>query len=358
MYAISAADCISPAMDRTRTLLFRPFNWGTYLKLCLVAVITESMGGNFNSSRNFGRSTGNGTHNFPNFHFTPEMIAIIVGSAAAVLILGLVIAYLVTRLRFAYFHCLIHNLREIAPGWRIYKDQATRFFWLNVGVGLGFLLLVILIAIPFAAGFVRLFRDTPMGSQPDWGVLLSLVLPLIPIILVLALAGFATKVVLRDFMLPHYALENATAGQAWGAAWSRIMAEKGAFFVYALLRVILPIGAGIAMFLILFLPALLFAGVTAGVEVALHAAFAQATGAGVVAGIALQVFFGAIAFLVALFVWICVAGPVSTWIRQFALLFYGGRYPALGVILYPPPMAPVTPTAPYTPAPPFAPGIG
>ena len=31
MYPISAADAISPAIQRTRTFLFRPFRLGTYL---------------------------------------------------------------------------------------------------------------------------------------------------------------------------------------------------------------------------------------------------------------------------------------------------------------------------------------
>ena len=60
--------------------------------------------------------------------------------------------YLITRLRFAFFHCLIHNIKEIRPGWHIYREPATRFFWLNFVVGLCFLLLLALIAIPFVAG--------------------------------------------------------------------------------------------------------------------------------------------------------------------------------------------------------------
>ena len=34
-----------------------------------------------------------------------------------------------TRLRFAYFHCLIHKTKEIRPGWEIYREPATRYFW-------------------------------------------------------------------------------------------------------------------------------------------------------------------------------------------------------------------------------------
>jgi len=37
-----------------------------------------------------------------------------------------------------------------------------------------------------------------------------------------------------------------------------------------------------------------------------------------------------------------LGGPIATWIRNYALLFYGGRYQALGDILFPPPPAPGT----------------
>ena len=50
MRAISAADAISPAVERTKQLLFRPFSWGTFLKLGLVALITEGLGSNLRSS--------------------------------------------------------------------------------------------------------------------------------------------------------------------------------------------------------------------------------------------------------------------------------------------------------------------
>ncbi len=54
-----------------------------------------------------------------------------------------------------------------------------------------------------------------------------------------------------------------------------------------------------------------------------------------IAGIAVQVFFGVVAFGFALLASICLGGPVATATREFALVFYGGRYQALGNALYP-----------------------
>jgi hypothetical protein len=345
MRFISAPDSVSLAIQRTRDFLFRPFRWGTYLKLGLVAIITEGIGSNFGSSKHGGPSPGHGPIINSPFNIPPVWIAAAVAAVLLAILLCLVIFYLVTRLRFAFFHCLIHNSSEIRPGWRLYREQATRFFWLNLGVGFCFLLLVVLVALPFVAGFIRLFHETPPGGPPDWGLLLSLVLPLIPVLILLALAGFALDVILRDWMLPHYALEDATAGEAWQEVWDRITAEKSQFAVYALLRLILPVIAMVALLIVLVIPGLMVAGSVAAIVYAIHSAFADATGASALIGILLQVFFGVVAFGFALLASICLGGPLSTGLREYALIFYGGRYQALGDLLDPPPPPPFVPGA-------------
>jgi hypothetical protein len=348
MRAISAVDSVSLAIHRTRDFLFRPFSWGTYLKLGLVAIVTEGAGRSFhpNSSGHGGHSSGHGPMNLSPFDIPPIEIAAIAAAVLFMILLAFVIFYLVTRLRFAFFHCLIHNMKEIGPGWRLYGSQAMRFFWLNVVVGICFLVVMAAVAIPFVAGFWRLFHETPPGSHPDFGLLLSLTLPLIPIFLLLVLAGVLAALILRDWMLPHYALDDATAGEAWAHVWARIMAEKKEFFVYALLRVVLPCIAMVVLFMLLIIPGLALAGSLAVVEFGLHSAFADATAGAAIAGKLLQVFFGILAFGFLLLASICLGGPVSTGVREYALTFYGGRYNALGNILYPPAPPPFQTGAP------------
>jgi hypothetical protein len=330
MPAISAVDAVSAAVQRTREFLFKPFSWGTYLKLGLVAIITEGLGGNLNSSQHNNHSTGGGSGLPASLHFKPEWIAAIVFAALLAILLSMFVAYLITRLRFAYFHCLVTKTKLIRPGWHLYAGQASRFFWLNIGVGLCFVLLVGLIAIPFAAGFWHVFQEHQLTGHIDVSLAVSLVLPLIPIILLLVLLGTATDLILRDLMLPQYALEDASAGEAWHMAWAQIMTEKKEFFVYAVLRLVLPIVAMVALFMVLFIPGLMLVGSLAAVELGIHSAFADSTGGSAVVGILLQGFFGVLAFGFALLASICLGGPVSTGIREYALVFYGGRYRALG----------------------------
>jgi hypothetical protein len=335
MRAFSAADSVSVAVQRTREFLFRPFSWGTYLKLGLVAIITEGSAYNFRSSPRGAESSGRGPVLSPSFDFPAVKVAAILAACLLALLVAMWIFYLFTRLRFAFLHCLIHNTKEIRPGWRLYREPATRFFWLNVVVGFCFLLLIGVLSIPFVAGFWRLFHGMQPGGHPDIGLLLSLLLPLIPLILLLFLIGFALDVALRDFVMPHFAVDNAAAGDAWRAVWASVRAEKRQFIVYALLRVALPVVAMAALFMVLLIPGLIVAGSIGALVYAIHSAFAGSTGGAAEAGLLVQVFFGAVGFLLMLLAGVCLGGPISTGIREYALIFYGGRYPALGNILYP-----------------------
>ncbi len=343
MHAMSAVDAISPAVLRTKDLLFRPFRWGTFLKLGLVALLTEGLGSNFNSSSRSksggggGGSSSNGGLMISSLRDIPPIrIAEFVAAILLVCVIAAAIFYLITRLRFAFFHCLVHNTKLIRPGWELYKEQASRFFWLNIGVAACFLLLVGLIAIPFAAGFWRVFHDMQPGGHPNIPMLLGLILPLLPIIFCLVVLGVALDIALRDWMLPHMALEDASAGEAWSSVWARISAEKGQFFVYAILRLVLPIVAMIAIFMILLIPGLVLAGAVAGVELGIHSAFADSTGSAAAAGVMLQVFFGLVAVGFAVLASICLGGPLSTATREYAIVFYASRYKVMGDLLYPP----------------------
>lgn len=337
MRPVSAIDSVSLAIQRTREFLFTPFNWGTYLKLGLVAIITEGWGMNLRSSANQsgGHRSGPGPMVSSPFDLPAVQIAGAIAAGLLILLLTLWLFYLVTRLRFAFFYSLVHNLKEIRPGWRAYREPAGRFFWMNLAVGFCYLGLMVLAALPFISGFVQLFGQMQPGGHPDLGLLLAVLLPLIPVIFLILLIGFLTDLVLRDLLLPHYALENATAGEAWGWAWRAIADEKREFLVYALLRLVMPTVALAIIFMVLLIPGLLFAGAIGAVWYAIHGSFAGSSGASATIGVLLQIFFGSVAFLFFLLMSVCVGGPLSTWVREYAVAFYGGRYPALGSLLYP-----------------------
>jgi hypothetical protein len=321
-------------------MLFQPFRWRTFLKLCAVAVFTEGFGGNFNFSQPRGSSAHPGTISAP-FSLSPLWIAIIAGVVVLSLLIGFVVLYLITRLRFALFHCLVYQSKEIRPGWRLYREPANRFFLLNLAVGLIFLCCVIAAAAPFVVGIIRIVQASRAGAQLNLALLLSLALPLLAVALVVALAAVVIDIVLRDLMLPHYALEDSTAGEAWAAVRADVLGEKGPFVLYAVLRVLLPIVAMMGLVMVVAIPMLIIFGILALCFAGLHPVFADATAGIASLRLAFEIVLGTIAAFIGLFAALSLGGPLSIWVRNFALLFYGGRYPILGNVLVPPPPPPL-----------------
>lgn len=342
MIAFSATEALSPAIERTRRLLFSPFRWGTFLKLCAVAVFTEGFGGNFNFSSPSHSSPKppasspslTATPNFSPFSLTPAWIALIVAIVLASIVIGFLLLYLITRLRFSLFHCLAYQVKEIRPGWTLYREQANRFFWLNLVVGLVFMLLVVLTVAPFVFGFIRMYHATHAGAHFDVLLFLSLFFPLLALVIAIALVAVSIDIVLRDLMLPHFALEDVSAGQAWAQVRSRITAEKGSFFLYAILRIVMPIVAMIAMVMVMAIPMLIVFGVLAAIFAGIHMMF---SGGLAFVGIVFEALIGLAAVALGLLLAICFGGPLSIWVRNFALVFYGGRYQLLGDVLFTPP---------------------
>ncbi len=258
--------------------------------------------------------------------------------------LSIIIYYLITRLRFVFFHCLAHQTREIRPVWGLYRVQALRFFKLSLIVALICLVILALAALPFVFGFINFFRAFGPGSQFDVAGFLALFLPLLAVVFLLMLIFYTADVIMRDFMLPHMALENASVRAAWRSVCARIAAEKGSFLLYAILRLVLPAIAMMALFMILAIPLLIIFGILAFCMAGLNSLLADATGLYAFILIVLEVVVGLTAFAFGLFLSFSLGGPVATWIRNYALLFYGGRYQALGDMLSPPP--PPVPNAP------------
>jgi hypothetical protein len=341
MNVLSAAEAVSPALSRTKRLLFQPFQWGTYLKLCAVAVFTEGLYNSFNSSRN-NHGYSQSAPSFPVPGLSAGFIAATIAIAIAAIILGFLIFYVVVRLRFALFHCLVHQTTSIAPGWQLYREQAGRFFVFNIAIGIVYMIIAAAAVVPFVLRFIRLYRESHAAGRVDFGELFSLVLPFLPVILLLIFLAVLVDLVVRDFMMPHIALENTPVVEAWEAALAKIAADKGAFFFYAVLRMLLPIAVMICLFLVLAVPMIIVFGIPGLMIAGLHAALADASGPVVFFGTFLEILIGFLMFALGLLLAVGIWGPLCIALRNYALLFYGGRYQPLGDLLYPPaPPAPV-----------------
>lgn len=330
----SASQAVAPAILRTYRMLFRPFEWATYLKLCAVACVTEGCWIHLNSTTG-APAPGDSTTYLPG-GFAPEVIAWIIFGGVIAIVFSVVAMYIVARLRFAFFHCLLHETRQIRPGWALYREAALRYFFGSLIVFAAFLGLVLLVVGALAVVVFTVFTIRTPEGKLDPGVFFILFYPCLGFAFLVGVLAAAASTTMRDFMLPHMAIENLTFGQAWRAAQADIWVAKESFFSYFILRLLLPVLAFFVQFVALAFPLIFVTWILSTSATGFHDMLEDATGAGAVLRVVLEILFGSMGAALAMFTSFCLGGPVCAWSRNYALMFYGGRYKALGDLLEPP----------------------
>ena len=365
MPAISASEAISPALERTKQVCFRPFKFGRWLKLAIVTLFTGEVA---TTSCNFGMP-GNVSNTNPGPVYTPpsgmggilgvlHALPVLVLALAFVVLLGvfvLVMSYLWCQFRLTLIDTVLTGECRIRESWEKYGNAGMRMF--------GFYLFIGMLVTASAVGLLVL----PLISASRSGVfhgpggglayLIGAGFILLLIFALVVTLFWIVVVFLKDFIAPVLALEDLTIGEAWGRVKAIAAQEPGAFVVYILLKIVLAIASGIIFGIIFFvvvlailIPTIIVAvaiGVTFKAQLQMLGAFFSVMTAAKIALIATAVivFIGAMAYLVAF-----ISVPAAVFFESYALYFLGSRYEPLRVLLIPQPSP-----APYPIVPPQAP---
>jgi hypothetical protein len=330
MKAVSSSQAVWPALVWTYRLLFHPFAWARFLKLAAVAVITEGMLFSFRFTATNAWTPDSSEVDFTRLRAVPGFALYTALAIVGVLLIALLLYLLLTELRFAFFHCLLHDGRELRFGRVLYRAQAQRFFMACLWVWLGLLALVLLAAAGLAVTvFVVFTAKTPEGKL-DPGVFLLLFFPCVAVFALGGVVALAAQVVMRDFILPHMALENATFREAWRAVRQRIRVEKETFFSYFILRVGLPLVAGVVLVIAGWLAGLGLFGILGASAAGFNNMLADASGFGEAFNDVVQALFLLLELCAGALLAAVLGGPLGVFIRCFALYFYGSRYQPLG----------------------------
>ncbi len=245
---ISVIDPISPAIERVKTILFRPFDIGKWFVIgfCAWLACLGSGGG-----PNFRLPGGQQRHGYPgDFHNAKEVIienlfwilptAIIV--TVVIIIIGLVITWLSSRGRFMFLHCVALNKAEVKVPWRKFGKQGNSLFLFRIVVGLiSFAIVMMLIAMLVVIG-VLLFAG---GGDPNPLSIIGMVLLafclIVPTAIVFALINKFTL----DFVVPIMFLRQGTCMTAWREFWQLLTGNKGKFTIYILFQIVIALAIGI-----------------------------------------------------------------------------------------------------------------
>lgn len=346
---ISAVDTISLAFEHTKRQLFQPFRFGQWTRLAVVGLLAGELGSSGGCSRSnfhFPHQPGVSRHFLaPEFGgIDPALIAgLIAVLVVAGLVLGIILMYVSSVMRFILFDSVLTKECRIAQGWSRRQGPGLRLFlWKLLYLLVTLAGLTVLVGIPAGVAFAVGWLREPKEHIAEL-VLAGIVVFFAVLIFVVLMA--VIFVLTKDFVVPQMALENIDAIEGWRRLWPMIKAEKGGYGGYLGMKIVMAIGAGIAVGIATLILGLIIAIPTVGLSVV-------AVLTGKTAGltwnaytITLAVVVGSVLLACFLYLVALISVPVIVFFPAYSIYFFAARYPALNAVLYPPVAPAVAPIA-------------
>jgi hypothetical protein len=257
---ISVTEPVSPALERVKTMLFKPFDLGKWFTIGFCAWLAflgegGSGGGGFNNafSNKFngnnsgpaGDSLRHGYHQARDYvvNNLDWIIPAAAGAMILLLALWLLILWLSSRGRFMFLHCVALDKAEVAEPWNKFEREANSLFWFRLVMGL----IGTVLMLPMLAGIALMIVRMVLRGEPDTGgIMIAAGLGLIFFLLaiVFALINKFTE----DFVVPILFLRGGKCLAAWREFWGLLADNAGLFTLYILFQIVLGMAIGIIVF--------------------------------------------------------------------------------------------------------------
>ncbi len=244
--SISALDPISPAIERVKTVLFRPFDLGRWFVIGFCAWLANmSKGGgggprfNFSSREHMGfESTIDQAKEFIIDNFC-WLIPLVIVAVIVSIILWLLITWLSSRGRFMFLHCVVGNKAEVKIPWTKFREHANSLFLFRIALGvIGFLASVLFCMFIFVIAFF--FTTKVVQNVLSVTVILLSTLVFITLLVMFILVLKFTT----DFVVPIMFLRTTSCVNAWREFLVVLSRNKLRFTLYILFQIVISIAIG------------------------------------------------------------------------------------------------------------------
>jgi hypothetical protein len=250
---ISVIEPVSEAIEKTKAILFRPFDVEKWLVIGFCAWLANLLQGGFH---------GGNFNDFHKHHHAPEMAKILESFQAhiiaisifttigAVFIIGIVILllWLSSRGQFMFIDCLAKNKAQIIQPWQTYKRQANSFF------GFRLLLMVIGFAVITALFVPIIFFAiaAKVSSSIAITAIAMIFIMVLFIILASSILGFVQALAF-NFVVPIMYLQKINTMAAWQRFWPMLKSHFWKIMLYLLFKLLITLCIGAIVFFIFVL---------------------------------------------------------------------------------------------------------
>ncbi len=255
---ISVTEPVSPALERVKAMLFKPFDLGKWFTIGFCAWLAflgeGGSGGGFNSGFNnsFNKNGGTTGESFRHgYHQARDYVLnnldwIIPAAAGAMILLlalWLLILWLSSRGKFMFLHCVALDKAEVTGPWSKFEREANSLFWFRLVMGL----IGMVLMLPMLAVIAGLIVRMVMRGEPDFaGIMVAAGLGLVFFLLAIVFA--LVRKFTEDFVVPIQFLRGGKCLAAWKEFWGLLASHAGLFTLYILFQIVLGMAIGIVVF--------------------------------------------------------------------------------------------------------------
>lgn len=252
---ISVTDPISPAIERARTMLFKPFDlskWFTIGFCAWLAYLGSGGGGGGGPNWNIPHKSPQQeakiaeTINAAKEYFLDNLWIIPVVAITTVVIIGigLLIIWLNSRGRFMFLHCVSTNKSEVEVPWHKFRKHGNSLFLFRIVLHIiGLVVVVVPILGIVLLAVMTLAKITPVIVSVPAMVFLGL------IIIALLISLFLVKKFTFDFVVPIMFLRTASCIAGWREFLTIFSINKARFALYILFQIVIAITIGTIVFI-------------------------------------------------------------------------------------------------------------
>ncbi len=246
---ISVIEPVSEAIEKTKTILFRPFDAEKWLVIGFCAWLANLLQGGFHG----GNFNGFHKHHAPEMakileSFQTHIIAIsIFTTIGAVFIIGIVILFLwlSSRGQFMFIDCLAKNKAQIIQPWQTFKRQANSLF--------GFRLLMTVIGFAVITALIVPIIFFAIAIKTSSSIVIAAIAMIFIMVLLIITAASILGLVHAltfDFVVPIMYLQKINVLAAWQRFWPMLKCHFWKIMLYLLFKILITMCIGaIVMFI-------------------------------------------------------------------------------------------------------------
>jgi hypothetical protein len=247
---INVVEPVSPAFERVKLVLFRPFDLGKWFVIGFCAWLAQlgESGSGFGGNSNFGNHPGqSGTdirHGLDqardwllnNLDWIIPLAAFLI---VVLLGLGLLLLWLNSRGKFMFLHCVALNRAEATEPWNKFWAEANSLFWFRLGLGL----IGMVLALPLVGIIAAIILKMIYRGEPDAGSIVTAVGLALAFFLVVIVVAIVKKFMV-DFVVPIMFLRRSKCVAAWKELGGLLSAHFWQFVLYLLFQIVLGMAIG------------------------------------------------------------------------------------------------------------------